>query len=70
MDYVGLVDERNSWRNHLETGGNLDIHVLKLYRLHRNSDLWRATREVEKLCETILFLEEKLSRSNTNDGRD
>ncbi len=57
MEYTGLTDERNRWRSQLNLGGLLDIYVLKQYRLNRNSNLWRSTREVEKLCETILFLE-------------
>lgn len=57
MNYIGLTDERNEWRRKLESDGLLDIYVLQQYRLNRNSSLWRSTREVEKLCETILFLE-------------
>ena len=57
MNYTGLTDERNEWRRQLEGGGQLDIYVLQQYREHRDSNLWRSTREVEKLCEYILFLE-------------
>lgn len=57
MNYTGLTDERNEWRRQLESGSGLSIYVLQQYKLNRNSDLWRSTREVEKLCETILFLE-------------
>lgn len=57
MQLTILTDERNQWRQHLESGGELSIYVLQQYRLNRNSNLWRSTREVEKLCETILFLE-------------
>lgn len=55
--FTPLTDERSEWRRHLELGGLLDIYVLQQYRLNRDSDLWRSTREVEKLCEYILFLE-------------
>ncbi|CAB4127134.1 hypothetical protein UFOVP260_22 [uncultured Caudovirales phage] len=57
MKYTWLTEERKEWRRQLESGGVLNIYVLQQYRLNRNSDLWRSTREVEKLCETILFLE-------------
>jgi len=57
MNYTGLTDERNEWRRQLEGGGQLDIYVLQQYRENRDSNLWRSTREVEKLCEYILFLE-------------
>ncbi len=57
MNYIGLIEERDEWRRQLESGSALSIYVLQQYRLNRNSDLWRSTREVEKLCETILFLE-------------
>jgi len=57
MKLTILTDERNEWRRQLESGSALNIYVLQQYRLNRNSDLWRSTREVEKLCETILFLE-------------
>jgi hypothetical protein len=57
MNYTGLTEERNEWRRQLLCGRLLDIHILKEYRLNKDSNLWRATREVEKLCEYILFLE-------------
>jgi len=57
MNYTGLTDERDGWLKHLVSGGLLDIYVLQQYRLNRNSNLWRSTREVEKLCEYLLFLE-------------
>ena len=57
MSYIGLKEERIDWRQKLEEGSWEDPNVLKLYRINRNSDLWRSTREVEKLCEMILFLE-------------
>jgi hypothetical protein len=65
MEYTGLTDERNKWRRQLESDGALNIYVLQQYRLNRNSNLWRATREVEKLCETILFLEGAKSMSES-----
>ena len=61
MNYTGLTDERNEWKKLLESGGQLNIYVLQQYRQNRDSNLWRSTREVEKLCEYILFLEGTLA---------
>lgn len=55
--YEGLTDERNTWAFELKRGIWNEPFVLQQYRLNRNSNLWRATREVEKLCEYVLFLE-------------
>lgn len=52
-----LTDERYTWRIEMEYGCWHEPHILKQYREHRDSNLWRATREVEKLCEYILHLE-------------
>ncbi len=57
MNYTGLTDERNEWRQQLESGIMEEPYVLKMYRLNRDSNLWRSTRMVEQLCEMILFLE-------------
>ncbi len=55
-----LVDERNKWRDEINQGIWFEPHVLQQYRANRESNLWRSTREVEKLCEYVLHLEEKL----------
>lgn len=60
MEYTGLTDERNSWIIEINEGRWLEPFVLKQYRENRGSNLWRSTREVEKLCEYVLFLERKL----------
>lgn len=67
MKYTGLTDERDEWCQQLESGGQLDIYVLQQYRINRNSDLWRSTREVEKLCEYILFLERNCAMRAANE---
>jgi hypothetical protein len=59
--YTGLTDERHTWRVEIEQGLWHEPHVLQQYRENRESNLWRATREVEKLCEYVLFLESKLT---------
>ncbi len=52
-----LLEERNRWREEFKTGEGYDPHYLQLYRLHRESDLWRMSRQVEKLCEYVIYLE-------------
>jgi len=62
MELNILTDERNKWRRQLETQStDWDEPIyLQDYRLNRNSDLWRSTRALEKLCEYILYLEATL----------
>jgi len=52
-----LVQERDGWRRDFEAGERPDSAILADYRKHRNSEYWRASRAMEKLCEYILFLE-------------
>lgn len=52
-----LTDERYTWRIEMQHGFWHEPYVLQQYRVHRDSNLWRSTREVEKLCEYILHLE-------------
>lgn len=52
-----LVDERNRWRQEFESGEKLNHHYLEQYRRNRNSELWRSTRALERICEYILYLE-------------
>ncbi len=53
-----LVEERNSWKAELDRCGYIDLHLLEQYRENRESELWRASRQGERLCEYILWLEE------------
>lgn len=55
--YSGLTDERYTWAYELKHSFWHEPYVLQQYRINRDSNLWRATREVEKLCEYILHLE-------------
>lgn len=53
-----LVEERNSWRKQMEEG-NFDPHPLyKEYLANRDSNLWRASCQIEKMFEYIRYLEE------------
>lgn len=60
-EFYLLVDEREAWRFEMKKGMFNELYVLQQYRENRESNLWRATREVEKLCEYVLFLESKLT---------
>jgi len=52
-----LTDERYIWRHEIQCGFWHEPLVLQQYRANRDSNLWRSTREVEKLCEYVLYLE-------------
>ena len=51
-----LVQERNNWREKLGQGEPLNIPVLEAYKESRNSESWRVSSQLEKLCEYVLFL--------------
>lgn len=57
-----LTDERKKWRSDIEQGMWNEPYVLQQYRENRDSNLWRSTREVEKLCEYVLYLEDCLKK--------
>lgn len=59
---VGLVEERNSW--HVGFAAGERPTYLLLYEVERNSELWRATRNLEKLAEYALWLEKQLALKN------
>ena len=59
-EYIGLIKERDNWKEDLIKSTWFEPDILRQYRENRNSELWRSTRQVEKLCEYILFLEEQL----------
>ena len=54
---MSLIEERNKWRREFSAGEHPSIHVLDEYRENRDSELWRSTRAVEKICEYALYLE-------------
>lgn len=56
---MNVVDERNQWRKSFEEGEWLNDKILEDYRLNRDNDTWRLSRNVERLCEYILYLENK-----------
>ncbi len=58
----GLVEERKKWRKEFENGKALNSPILDDYRNNRDSEMWRKTRLSERLCEYILFLEDKIKR--------
>lgn len=55
-----LTVERRRWRRQYERGIKPDSPWLQDYIKNRDSDLWRSTRALERLCEYILYLEDKL----------
>ncbi len=60
---MSLTEERNHWRKQMGSDTFQEPHYLTEYRINRDSDLWRSTRAVERLCEYILYLESKTNLS-------
>ena len=54
-----LVQDRNDTLEYFLKGGK-PHGLLEDYRENRNSESWRVSRQVEELCEYILYLERKL----------
>lgn len=52
-----LVQERNEWRACFQMGVLPTFGPLLDYRENRNSEAWRASTQVEELCEYVLHLE-------------
>ena len=63
---TNLAEERNSWREQLEEGESLHIPVLDAYKDNRNSESWRVSSQIEKLCEYVMFLEDELKEQEDN----
>lgn len=53
---MNLVEERDAWRASFKEG-KLYSKILQDYRDNRNSELWRLSKNIEYLCEYVLFLE-------------
>ena len=51
-----LVQQRESFRESFLKGYKPTSRLLEDYSKHRNSELWRASRSHEELCEYILYL--------------
>ena len=53
-----VVHARNKWRDQIElNNGLVNCSILDRYRKERNSNSMRLPREIEQLCEYILYLE-------------
>ena len=60
---MDIVDERNKWQQTFEENYNnglpiIDHKVLEEYRVNRDNPHWRISKNVEMLCEYILWLEQ------------
>ncbi len=55
-----LQRERNKWREEFETGKFEPFVCVIEYKQNRTNELWRHSRLMERMCEYILFLEDKL----------
>lgn len=57
---MDLVQERESWRKEMESGTFFVHHMYQSYKMNRNSPYWRSTKQLERLFEYIMYLEEQL----------
>lgn len=55
---MNLVKQRNEWRKEMMYD-SFRSDVLQAYRINRDREDWRSSETTEKLCEYILFLEER-----------
>lgn len=56
---MNLVQDRNDMLEYFLKGGK-PHGLLEDYRENRDSESWRVSRQVEELCEYVLFLEQRL----------
>lgn len=56
-----VVPARDKWRDEITLNATMDNHpILNEYRERRNSNGFRMNSGVEKLCEYVLYLEDKI----------
>lgn len=67
--WAGYAVKPDKWKSEIEQGIWHEPYILQQYRINRNSNLWRSTREVEKLCEYVIYLE-SLSRKIEKDSHE
>lgn len=62
---MNLVRDRESWRKLFESGFTIGVlpEFLYEYKKNRNSEYFRLSQSVEKLCEYIVYLEEQMQNS-------
>ncbi len=70
MTDESLVAERDRWRQEFRTGIYKRPWALHLYDRNRQSELWRASRLMEYLCEYTLHLEELLGKAINKENTD
>ena len=61
---MNLIEERNSWRKEMEAGKFTPHPLYNDYLTNRESDLWRSSRQLERIFEYIMYLEEKVLATN------
>ena len=60
---VGLVERRDKWKAQFKAGDDPNFLILEDYKKNRDSEMWRASSYIERMCEYILYLEENLDES-------
>ena len=57
---MNVLDERKAWTKAYLEGEPCDSLWLADYRKNHESDTWRASSQMEKLCAYVLVLEDSL----------
>lgn len=58
---MNLVKTRDQWLESFRKGEQPTSRLLQDYRQNRDNEMWRASKEVEELCEYIIYLEEQVN---------
>lgn len=64
MKYTPLKTERDGWRKEMDNGTFQEPEWLQSYRNNRDSEFWRMSRQAERVCEYVMWLEDKLRMKN------
>lgn len=62
---MSLLNEREMFRKLIEKNGCPQWPVLEDYRANRNSNSWRTTTSLERICEYIIYLENKVENETS-----
>lgn len=57
---IFAIDEREKWQKEFRNGKPCDSVWLGRHRKNRGKSDWRSTRELEMICEYIIYLEGKV----------
>lgn len=60
---TSAIKQRMMWQEAFRNGEAVNSFYLREHKKNRNDPHWRTTRELEHLCEYIIYLEEMFDES-------